>query len=118
MVKKNKKFENRYVSDLRRIRYAQTQVVNSRSSFVLIGIATAFLLAVGSIVFGYVIENDGQALMLVAAAVIGGYMAMNIGGNDVANNMGLAVGGKMLTITVPASALLSATIYTVSVANF
>ena len=99
MVKKNKKFENRYVNDLRRIGYAQTQVVSSRSSFVLIGIATTFLLAVGSIVFGYVVENDGQALILVAAAVIGGYMAMNIGANDVANNMGPAVGGKVLTIT-------------------
>ena len=99
MVKKNKKFENRYVNDLRRIGYAQTQVVNSRSSFVLIGIAITFLLAVGSIVFGYFVENDGQALILVAAAVIGGYMAMNIGANDVANNMGPAVGGKVLTIT-------------------
>ncbi|MGB2067987.1 MAG: inorganic phosphate transporter, partial [Candidatus Puniceispirillaceae bacterium] len=56
-------------------------------------------MAVGSIVFGYVVENDGQALILVAAAVIGGYMAMNIGANDVANNMGPAVGGKVLTIT-------------------
>ena len=99
MVKKNKKFENRYVNDLRRIGFAQTQVVNSRSSFVLIGMAITFLLAVGSIVFAYVVENNSQALILVAAAVIGGYMAMNIGANDVANNMGPAVGGKVLTIT-------------------
>ena len=35
----------------------------------------------------------------MAAAVIGGYMAMNIGANDVANNMGPAVGGKVLTVT-------------------
>ena len=56
-------------------------------------------MAVASIVFGYVVEKDGQALILVAAAVIGGYMAMNIGANDVANNMGPAVGGKVLTIT-------------------
>ena len=95
----NKKFENRYINDLRRIGYAQKQVVNSRSSFVLIGIAITFLLAVASIVFGYVVEKDGHALILVAAAVIGGYMAMNIGANDVANNMGPAVGGKVLTIT-------------------
>ena len=38
-------------------------------------------------------------LMLVAASVIGGYMALNIGANDVANNMGPAVGGKVLTVT-------------------
>ena len=61
--------------------------------------AITFLLAVGSIVFAYVVENNSQALILVAAAVIGGYMAMNIGANDVANNMGPAVGGKVLTIT-------------------
>ena len=32
-------------------------------------------------------------------SVIGDYMALNIGANDVANNMGPAVGGKMLTVT-------------------
>ena len=31
--------------------------------------------------------------------MIGDYMALNIGANDVANNMGPAVGGKMLTVT-------------------
>jgi hypothetical protein len=37
-------------------------------------------------------------LIVVAAAVIGGYMALNIGANDVANNMGPAVGSKALTL--------------------
>ena len=37
--------------------------------------------------------------MLVAAAVIGAYMAMNIGANDVANNVGPAVGSRALTLT-------------------
>ena len=37
-------------------------------------------------------------IMLVAASIIGGYMALNIGANDVANNMGPAVGGKVLTV--------------------
>ncbi len=36
--------------------------------------------------------------MLVTAAMIGGYMAMNIGANDVANNVGPAVGSKALTL--------------------
>ncbi|MBF6059140.1 inorganic phosphate transporter, partial [Thiomicrorhabdus heinhorstiae] len=36
---------------------------------------------------------------LVIAAMIGGYMAMNIGANDVANNVGPAVGSKALTLT-------------------
>lgn len=37
--------------------------------------------------------------LLIVAAVIGGYMALNIGANDVANNVGPAVGSKALTMT-------------------
>ena len=45
---------------------------------------------------------------VIAAAVIGGYMAMNIGANDVANNVGPAVGSKALTLT---GAILIAAIF-------
>jgi len=37
--------------------------------------------------------------MLIVAGMIGGYMALNIGANDVANNVGPAVGSKALTLT-------------------
>jgi len=37
--------------------------------------------------------------LLIIAAMIGGYMAMNIGANDVANNVGPAVGSNALTLT-------------------
>jgi len=40
-----------------------------------------------------------QGVMLVAAALIGGYMAMNIGANDVANNVGPAVGSQAISMT-------------------
>lgn len=44
--------------------------------------------------------NSGPGgIMLVAAAMIGGYMAMNIGANDVANNVGPAVGSQAITLT-------------------
>ena len=39
-----------------------------------------------------------NAVLLVAAAMIGGYMAMNIGANDVANNVGPAVGAKAISM--------------------
>ncbi|MCB2102961.1 MAG: inorganic phosphate transporter [Rhodobacterales bacterium] len=39
-----------------------------------------------------------NSAFVVAAAVIGGYMALNIGANDVANNVGPAVGSKALTL--------------------
>ncbi|KAB2921503.1 MAG: inorganic phosphate transporter [Dechloromonas sp.] len=40
-----------------------------------------------------------QGIMLVVASMIGGYMAMNIGANDVANNVGPAVGSRAITMT-------------------
>ncbi|MEQ8859685.1 MAG: anion permease [Pseudomonadales bacterium] len=45
------------------------------------------------------LPGGSGGLLLVAAAVIGAYMAMNIGANDVANNVGPAVGSQALTMT-------------------
>lgn len=53
--------------------------------------------------------NDG--FLLMAAAVVGGYMALNIGANDVANNVGPAVGAKALTMV---SAIAIAAIFEAS----
>ena len=39
-----------------------------------------------------------SGLLIVSAAVLGGYMALNIGANDVANNVGPAVGSRALTM--------------------
>ena len=99
MVVRNKDETNRYVNDLRRFSYSQSQVIKTRSSFLLLGLALLFLFGVAAAVLGFVVDEKSEALVLVAAAVIGGYMAMNIGANDVANNMGPAVGGKVLTVT-------------------
>lgn len=52
--------------------------------------------------------TDGVSNMLVVAAMIGGYMALNIGANDVANNVGPAVGSRALTLT---GAILIAAIF-------
>ena len=99
MVVRNKDETNRYVNDLRRFSYSQSQVIKTRSSLLLLGLALLFLFGVAAAVLGFVVDEKSEALVLVAAAVIGGYMAMNIGANDVANNMGPAVGGKVLTVT-------------------
>jgi len=45
-----------------------------------------------------IMGNGAHAGFLVIAAVFGAYMAMNIGANDVANNVGPAVGSNALTI--------------------
>ncbi len=61
------------------------------------GIALAFMVVVG---IGASVFTGGQplGLVVVAAAVIGAYMALNIGANDVANNMGPAVGARALSL--------------------
>lgn len=47
---------------------------------------------------GYIATNFTNSYELIIAAAIGGYMAMNIGANDVANNVGPSVGAKVLTL--------------------
>jgi len=47
----------------------------------------------------YVGSRGEVSNMLVIAGIIGGYMALNIGANDVANNVGPAVGSRALTLT-------------------
>ena len=99
MVQASRNPEHRYVNDLRRLRFSQSEVVRVRSSIVPVGIALLFLSLVAVFVgnqFGLATEDS---LLIICAAVVGGYMALNIGANDVANNMGPAVGGKVLTIT-------------------
>ena len=44
------------------------------------------------------IDTSETSLFVVIAAIFGAYMALNIGANDVANNMGPAVGAKALTM--------------------
>ncbi|NND91383.1 MAG: inorganic phosphate transporter, partial [Granulosicoccus sp.] len=59
---------------------------------------TALLFIVGVMIFVGSLTG-GVSNMLVVAAMIGGYMALNIGANDVANNVGPAVGSRALTLT-------------------
>jgi PiT family inorganic phosphate transporter len=93
-----KKRENRYVNDLRRYAYGQSQFFGLRRIVVPLGLSVVFLAIVGSSVAGYQSTISEDWLIVAIAAVVGGYMALNIGANDVANNMGPAVGGKVLTV--------------------
>jgi PiT family inorganic phosphate transporter len=62
-----------------------------------IGFSLFFLLGV-FIVVGQISAGMPNNMLLMAAAVIGGYMAINIGANDVANNVDPAVGSGALTL--------------------
>lgn len=67
-----------------------------------LGVAVAFLVAVGL----YAALNEVQfanlsrssVWLLIASAVVGAYMAMNITANDVANNMGPTVGSGAMSM--------------------
>jgi len=59
----------------------------------LLFIALIMLFAITSL------ESGSGNMLLVIAAMIGGYMALNIGANDVANNVGPAVGSNAITLT-------------------
>ena len=62
-----------------------------------ITIAFAFILAVMWYASVYAQGIEHRTLLIVAA-IFGGYMAINIGANDVANNVGPAVGSGALTL--------------------
>jgi inorganic phosphate transporter, PiT family len=83
--------------DLRRISLMEQALVFTARPLVAPGVALAFLMLVGMAATAFMGAQPGT-LIVVAAAVIGGYMALNIGANDVANNMGPAVGSKAVTL--------------------
>ena len=99
MSSPSRKLENRYVNDLRRIGFIQAQVLNLKGVIVPLGLSVVFLALVGLYVAGTQTSFGADWLFVALAAIVGGYMALNIGANDVANNMGPAVGGRVLTVT-------------------
>jgi len=62
-----------------------------------LAIATAILIVVW-FVTSSIFDGIAAGGYIIAAAIIGAYMAMNIGANDVANNVGPAVGAKAISI--------------------
>jgi len=76
----------------------ETAIERNRGELFRFG--TALIFIVGVMLFTIVRTDGGvDGTLLVAAAMIGGYMAMNIGANDVANNVGPAVGSHAITLT-------------------
>lgn len=72
-------------------------IKSSGIDFIRLGFALFFLVAVLTYSF---LSSGGipNNVFLAIAALFGAYMAMNIGANDVANNVGPAVGSKALTM--------------------
>ncbi|MCC5986584.1 MAG: inorganic phosphate transporter [Pararhodobacter sp.] len=83
--------------DLGRISLMEQALLFTARPLIGPGIALAFLVAVALAALALMGAQPGT-YVVVAAAVIGGYMALNIGANDVANNMGPSVGSKAITL--------------------
>jgi PiT family inorganic phosphate transporter len=66
----------------------------SQSDFLRLGLSLVFMALVLIATWNKIPGNP----FLAVAALFGAYMAMNIGANDVANNVGPAVGSKALTM--------------------
>ncbi|MBY6057351.1 inorganic phosphate transporter [Leisingera daeponensis] len=83
--------------DLNRI--SQLELATSYVSRPLVapGIALAFIVLAG-LGAGVFFGGSAMSMVVIAAAAFGAYMAINIGANDVANNMGPAVGANALTM--------------------
>ena len=71
--------------------------ISSKTDFIKYGVVVLFMAVVLIMSFNASGELPTNAF-LVIAALFGAYMAMNIGANDVANNVGPAVGSKALTM--------------------
>jgi len=83
--------------DLHRFSHLETATQYVARPMIAPGIALVFMVLAGlgaAMFFG----GSQANLVVVAAAVFGAYMAINIGANDVANNMGPSVGANALTM--------------------
>jgi len=98
-------YKETLTKDLSKLRYLETATQTSAQFLTKVGFALLFLV----IVYVIAVASGGSETynaFIVAAGVCGAYMAMNIGANDVANNMGPAVGSKALTL--PAALAIAA----------
>jgi inorganic phosphate transporter, PiT family len=84
--------------DLRKIERLEDATRAVSRNRVAVGIALLFLATAGALASTQ-IGVEQHSILMIMAAVIGGYMALTIGANDVANNVGPAVGARALTMT-------------------
>lgn len=82
--------------ELKHIKELEKATKKGRSELFRLGIGLLFIIAV--MLYTIIDSGAGFSMFVVIAAMIGGYMAMNIGANDVANNVGPAVGSKALSL--------------------
>ncbi len=83
--------------EISNLKQLENAVADQRNEWARLSLSLFFLIGVFVYVWTWQQTGSGH-LVLSIAAVIGAYMAMNIGANDVANNVGPAVGSKALSL--------------------
>lgn len=83
--------------DLDKISYAEDATKHVSRRLVAPGLGVIFVGLVMLFAGVYVFDRP-DAVLIVTAAALAGYMAMNIGANDVTNNVGAAVGARAITM--------------------
>ncbi|WFU02545.1 inorganic phosphate transporter [Rhizobium sp. CB3171] len=93
--------------DLDKLTYVEDAAYHVTKRLAAPGIGLIFL-GLAMIFAGIHVLNQPGATLAIAAVALAGYMAMNIGAKDVANNVGAAVGARAITMT---QALIMAAIF-------
>ncbi|MDP7626182.1 MAG: inorganic phosphate transporter, partial [Rhodospirillales bacterium] len=93
--------------DLKRVVQLEKATAKVSQNNINLGYSVLFLIGVLIFAAFQTTSLEGGTILIVAA-IIGGYMALNIGANDVANNVGPAVGSKAITLI---GALLIAAVF-------
>ncbi|WP_254871536.1 inorganic phosphate transporter [Pseudooceanicola sp. HF7] len=80
-------------------RLSRLEMASMYASRPLIGVgASLVFVTVAALAAAVLSGGTPQSLVVIVAAAFGAYMALNIGANDVANNMGPAVGANALSM--------------------
>lgn len=83
--------------DLNRVSHLEMATHYAARPLVGVGASLVFIVF-GGLLGAYFVGVTPGFMVVVAAAAVGAYMALNIGANDVANNMGPAVGANALSM--------------------
>jgi len=83
--------------DLEKIVHVEAAARTTASMAMSHGAAIVFL-GISALIASVYAGVNPDAAIIVIAVILGGYMALNIGANDVANNVGPAVGSRALTM--------------------
>jgi PiT family inorganic phosphate transporter len=80
-------------------RFSNLEAATSMVAKPMVGVGVSFIFVVlAGLAAMLFLGGSNDTFIVVAAACLGAYMALNIGANDVANNMGPAVGANALSM--------------------